>query len=130
LWLHPSVSPDGKFIAGFYADEELGTQRTPTSIAVIPSDGGHPLRVIPITLSVSTKPGLRWTPDGAQLLYVDGRKDGDNLWSQPLSGGPPHQLTQFHSDTLFSFDWSRDGKQLLFNRGVEARDVVLVQDVH
>ncbi|MBZ5627173.1 MAG: hypothetical protein LAQ69_52145, partial [Acidobacteriia bacterium] len=128
LWQHPAISPDGKSIAGFYADQQLGTQRTPTSIAVIHSDGGPPWQVIPISLSVSTKPGIRWTPNGAQLIYVDGRKDGDNLWSQPLNGGRPHQLTQFHSDTLFSFDWSHDGKQLVFNRGVEARDVVLVQD--
>ena len=29
LWLNPVISPDGKWIAGFYADRQLGTQDSP-----------------------------------------------------------------------------------------------------
>jgi Tol biopolymer transport system component len=78
--------------------------------------------------SVSISAGIRWSPDGRQLTYVDRGKDGDNVWSQPLNGGPPHQVTQFHGEALFGFGWSRDGKQLVLSRGIQARDVVLLQD--
>jgi Tol biopolymer transport system component len=128
LWLRPAVSPDGSWIAGFYGDQQLSTQKTPASIAVIRIDGGQPSKVIPIAPSVSISAGIRWTPDGRQLTYVDRRKDGSNIWSQPLNGGAPRQVTQLHGDDLFSFDWSRDGKQLGFIRGVQARDVVLIQN--
>ena len=53
---------------------------------------------------------------------------GPNLWSQPLDGGPPKQVTDFKSDEIFSFAWSRDGKQLALARGVETGDVVLITD--
>jgi Tol biopolymer transport system component/DNA-binding winged helix-turn-helix (wHTH) protein len=128
LWLRPAISPDGKWIAGFYADHQLNTQTEPASIAVIGIDGGQPSTVIPIPPSASISAGIRWTPDGRQLTYVDRGKDGDNVWSQPLNGGAPHQATQFHGDALFGFDWSQDGEQLVFSRGIRARDVVLIQD--
>jgi Tol biopolymer transport system component len=128
LWIRPAISPDGKWIAGFYADQQLSTDKEPTSIAVIGIDGGPPRKVIPVSSSVSISAGVRWNPDGLQLTYVDGRNDGDNIWSRPLDGGAPHQVTHFHGDALFSFGWSRDGKQLVFSRGIEARDLVLLQD--
>jgi Tol biopolymer transport system component len=128
LWIRPAISPDGKWIAGFYADQQLSTNKEPTSIAVIAIDGGQPWNVIPIPSSVLISAGVRWNPEGHHLTYVDGRNDGDNIWSRPLDGGAPHQVTHFHGDALFSFDWSRDGKQLVISRGIQARDVVLLQD--
>lgn len=128
LWLRPAISPDGKWIAGFYADQQLGTQTQPARIAVTASDGGQPWKVIAIPPSASVSAGIRWSADGRELTYVDRRKDGDSIWSQPLNGAVPRQVTQFHGDTLFGFDWSRDGKQLAFSRGVQAREVVLIRD--
>src|SRR5215467_14479598 len=128
LWIRPAISPDGKWIAGLYADQQLSTNKEPTSIAVIGIDGGQPWKLIPIQSSVSISAGVRWNPDGHQLTYVDAHNDGDNVWSRPLDGGAPHQVTHFHGDALFSFGWSRDGKQLVFSRGIQARDVVLLQD--
>ncbi len=128
LWLRPAISPDGKWIAGFYADSQLSWQKEPSSIAVISIDGGRPWKVIPIPPSVSTTAGIRWSPDGRQLTYVDRRKEGDNIWSLQLNGGAPHQVTQFHGGTLFRFDRSRDGNQLVFCQGIQARDVLLIQD--
>jgi len=128
-WRRPVISPDGKWIAGFYADRQLSTNEEPTNIALIPIGGGEPRKVIPIPLSVSISAGLRWSPDSLRLTYVDHRTDGDNVWNLPLNGGQARQLTQFHGEALFGFDWSRDGRQLVFNRGIQARDVVLIQQV-
>ncbi len=51
-----------------------------------------------------------------------------NIWSQPLDGGAPKQLTDFKTDRIFAFDWSRDGKQLAVSRGTVTSDVVLIKD--
>ena len=126
LWLQPAISPDGKWIAGFYVDHPSGTQKYPDSIAVISSDGGRLRQVIPIADSVSTSAGIRWSPDGRQLTYVEHREEGANIWSRPWDGGAPHRMTKLRGYTLFSFAWSADGKQLALSRGIQASDVVLI----
>jgi hypothetical protein len=128
FWLRPAISQDGKWIAGFYADRQLNTQTTATSIAVISSNGGIPQKVFHIPLSVVVPGGVRWSRDGQELCYMRSSKDGTNIWAQPLNGGAPHHITHFQGVDLFSFDWSPDGKQLAFSRGFQARDVMLVED--
>jgi serine/threonine protein kinase/Tol biopolymer transport system component len=110
---YAAISPDGKRIAYFSGG--------PTAnIAVIPSEGGPPMKTFDSPRG-SLLPGLRWTPDGQALTYVR----GDNIWSQPFDGGPPTQLTDFKTERIYAFDWSRDGR-LLVSRGVTNRDVVLI----
>jgi len=128
LWQRPVISPDGKWIAGFYADHQLSTQKFPEAIAIIGIDGGQPRKMLPIPLSVSLTSGVRWNPDGSELTYVNRGKDGDDIWGFRISDGTMKQITHFHGVTLISFDWSPDGKQLVFSRGGQNRDVVLVED--
>jgi Tol biopolymer transport system component len=71
---------------------------------------------------------LDWSADGKQVLYVDTRNGVSNIWSQPITGGTPKQLTNFKSDLIFAFDLSRDGKQLAVSRGSVSNDVVLITD--
>jgi eukaryotic-like serine/threonine-protein kinase len=57
------------------------------------------------------------------------RENGvDNLWVQPIDGSAPHQITQFDSEQILSFDWSPDGKNLGVLRGHTDSDVVLFQE--
>jgi hypothetical protein len=51
-----------------------------------------------------------------------------NLWSQPLDGGAPKQLTNFTSDLIFDFDLTADGKQFVCSRGAVTTDVILIKD--
>jgi len=46
-----------------------------------------------------------------------------------LDGGPSKQLTNFKSDLIFSFAWSRDGRQLALARGSVTKDVVLISSL-
>jgi Tol biopolymer transport system component len=71
---------------------------------------------------------LDWSADGRAVLYVDTRGRVSNIWSQPIDGGPPKQLTNFKSELIFVFDFSRDGKQLAVSRGSVSNDVVLITD--
>jgi len=60
------------------------------------------------------------------LLYINERDGVSNIWSQPIDGSPPRQLTAFDSNVIYSFDLSRDGKQLAIARGNENSDVILI----
>jgi len=42
---------------------------------------------------------IRWMRNGRSLLYVKNEGDVSNLWNQPVSGEPPHQITHFNERT-------------------------------
>ncbi len=70
----------------------------------------------------------RWTPDSHALAYIDPRSNY-NISSLPIDGDPPKQLTNFDTDHIFRFAWSRDGKQLAMMRGNVTNDVVFVNNL-
>jgi len=123
----PVISPDGKWIAcyQFHPQEQAGLGYV---VAIIPFKGGTPQKFFKISPAASLEVGLAWSPDGQALQYVETTNGISNLVSQPLSGGPPKQLTHFRTDKILSFAWSRDGKQLAVSRGREISDVVLLSD--
>ncbi|MDQ3648982.1 MAG: protein kinase [Acidobacteriota bacterium] len=117
----PTISPDGKLVAYIYLDENA-----PLRIAVAPLDGGDPLKTFAVPI-ISSIP-LHWMPDGRALAYIDTKNDVSNIFAQPLDGSAPKQLTDFKADRIFSFDYSRDGKQLALSRGTQKSDVFLFSD--
>jgi tricorn protease-like protein len=62
------------------------------------------------------------------LYYISTIGDVGNLWSLPLDGSPPQQLTNFKSHQLGNFILSPDGERVAFWRGTESRDVVLLSN--
>ncbi|MFN2502450.1 MAG: DPP IV N-terminal domain-containing protein [Pyrinomonadaceae bacterium] len=122
---NPTVSPDGSLIACFYREDQ---PNAPVKVAIIPFAGGEPVKVLDIPHTVNGPAGLRWTPDGRALRFVDTTGGVSNIWSLPLDGGPPKQLTAFEDDQIFWFDYSRDGRQLALSRGTQTSDVVLIKD--
>ncbi len=115
-----ALSPDGRFVAGSYSD--LSTQRQ--SIAVVPLDTDGPPKVFPVYLR--SQGVLAFSPDGKALTYAEVRDGVGNVWSQPLGGGAPAQITRFPSDGIFAFAWSPDGTRLALARGTISTDVVLL----
>jgi len=71
---------------------------------------------------------LRFSPDGKGIVYPIREKGIDNLWRQPLDGGPGRRLTNFTSLKIYSYQWSPDGKSLALVRGDSPSDLVLIQD--
>ena len=122
---NPTVSPDGNLIACFYREDQ---PNAPIKVAIIPFAGGDPVKVLDIPHTVNGPAGLRWTPDGRALTYIDTINGVSNIWSLPLDGGPPKQLTNFKTDQIFWFDFSRDGKNLAVSRGKQTSDVILIRD--
>ena len=120
----PAVSPDGKHIACWYRAESNARWQ----IAIIPIDGGDPEKTFDVPSTAETPIPLRWLPGGQAITFADTRDGASNIWSQPLDGSPPRQITDFTSDQIFWFDWSHDGKQLACSRGTVTSDVVLLSD--
>jgi len=119
---HPAVSPDGKRIAYFYSTK--GKYR----IVVIPSDGGQPDRVFDVPNTLDPLTYIRWFPDGQSLTYSAAHNDVSNVWMQPLGDGELKQLTDLKVEGRLLFDWSPDGKQLVFTRRLWTADLVLLRN--
>jgi len=123
------ISPDGKLMVCWYRDDQQSSQ---IKMGIFPIEGGDPVKLFPVQRSarppVPAPNYLRWTADGSAILYLDTRDGISNIWSQPLTGDAPTQVTDFKSDRIFSFDWSRDGKQLALARGRYSSDIVVITD--
>ena len=62
------------------------------------------------------------------MVYINTLGGVSNLWSQPLAGGTPRQITNFKSDRILTFAYSPDGRQLAFARGSHTSDAVLISE--
>jgi DNA-binding winged helix-turn-helix (wHTH) protein/Tol biopolymer transport system component len=112
-----SVSPDGKYIAGGYRTDK-------SRLAVLPIDGGSPIKQFDFPKTATMYGGSRWTPDGKSVVYHD---SAYGYWQQPIEGGESRRIENLPKEKLYNFAWSNDGKQFAFVRGTEIRDVVLLR---
>jgi len=138
-----AISPDGKLLA---CVQHVGAGTLLWNIRIVPFAGGPPLETFNVTSD--SRPTSRWTPDGRAIIYnatpggvlsgvtnflippLDGAGiyGVTNLWIQSLDRSSPKQLTNFAAEGFISFDWSRDGKQLVYGRGSTTSDAVLISD--
>ena len=121
---YPSISPDGKLISYFYVDAQANDQ---AKLSIIPFEGGEPVKAIDLPRT-AVGPWFVWMPDGRTIGYVDSGGGVQNVWTQPIDGSAPKQLTNFKSDFIASFAFSRDGKQLAVNRVTSTSEIVLIKD--
>ena len=120
----PIVSPDGSM---FLCEAREAVNDPEPEFVLVPAAGGEAIRTLSFP-SMSRSRNIRWSPDGKALIFIESKNRVDNLWMQPIDGGPARQLTNFESDRIFRFDVSRDGGAYSFARGSEDSDVVLVSD--
>ena len=106
LQIQPDISPDGKLVA--YASGNFKKMR----ILIRPVGGG---RTIPVSDDSSTlEHSPKWSPDGAQLLYL---VRGGVSVAPALGGSSRAVVPPSPTSEVTSAAWSRDGAQLVFVRG-------------
>lgn len=115
----PRFSPDGKMIACTM------TLEGKLQLALINSADGQIVRSFDVPQTANFNNGLRWTPSGDAVTYRDWN---NGIWRQPITGGDAARLPGLPEEKLYSYGWSRDGKQFAYTRGTEIRDLVLIQN--
>jgi Tol biopolymer transport system component len=110
---HPRWSPDGKRI---YIRWGLG------ELASVPTGGGKtspiPMRSDPRLVEATPGGGNAISPDGKKIVfsgYQEGM-EGVHIWTIPVEGGEPTQLTTPPTDNRFPC-WSPDGSSIAFISG-------------
>jgi Tol biopolymer transport system component/DNA-binding winged helix-turn-helix (wHTH) protein len=116
--IRPFVTPDGKRVAYYYMDAQAWR------IGVSSLDDGRLVTSFALQPTVAERI-VRWTPDGQAVAYIDSPGGVDNIWTQPLDGSTPVQLTGFKAGKISGFDWSRDGL-LAILRISKSSDVILI----
>jgi Tol biopolymer transport system component len=111
-----SISPDGKLIALASGMEDAGAK-----LAVISIDTGAPLPFPAVTGRM-----FRWTPDGKGISYLKHDGKQENIFIQPLAGGPSTPLTAFPEGSIANYEWSPDGQRIVLTHFLQTCDVVLL----
>ena len=121
-----ALSADGKVLAYVLEIVNAETQRGQEKLALLEVGSSAP-RQLEVDQRV-TESGLQFTPDGKGVAYPVRENGVDNLWIEPLDGSAGHQITNFTSEHITSFNWSPDGKNLGVLRSHSESDVVLLQE--
>jgi Tol biopolymer transport system component/predicted Ser/Thr protein kinase len=118
------ISPDSRMLIAHQWGKKPAS---PSVFSVVSAESGTILQTF------ESPPGIQmfgWSGDGRAIDYALTRGGAGNLWEQPLSGGPPKQITHFKSELIRDFEWSQDGKQLAVARGHLNSNVVLISNFH
>ena len=104
---NPTFSPDGKKLAFFYVDNVTGNRQ----IDIISLDTLQPLRTIKDLILHSGFGGLRWSPDGAYLIYtvvtalLFEQPGFHRSIAIPVNGGPHERILDIGNRGVEMFDW-------------------------
>jgi Tol biopolymer transport system component len=115
---NPAVSPDGKFVACYFGENENEMER---QVAILPVSGGPPVKTFNIPFGI-----LQWTRDGTALTYID-VNDGRDVWIRPLDGSEPKRLISFSSRKVSFFDLAPNNKRIAMVCGTRRGDAILLR---
>ena len=118
----PFTSPDGRSVVCTYqpaAGDRL-------KMAIFPIEGGPP------TKTFDLPPGFEfntvWSPDGRGICYLNHHSSTANVWMLPLDGGAARPLSDFKTNGVLAYDWSRT-RGLVCARSTETTNVVLIKNL-
>ena len=63
-----------------------------------------------------------WSPDGQWIAYGSGRNGHSNLFRKRSDGSGAEELLLTDQQVALPIDWSRDGKYLLYSRGLSGNN--------
>jgi Tol biopolymer transport system component/predicted Ser/Thr protein kinase len=114
------LSPGGTMLAVRFVDPE--TSRYESKILSLDGELIRSIEGIP------SPPG--WGTDDETLIFIKPMESVGNLWTWPLDGSEPTQLTTFDDPEIgiCDYEWSRDHKQLAVVRCRSDRNAVTITD--
>lgn len=121
----PVFSPNGEMVACILPTEKVTEN---ARLAIIPAAGGAPLKEFAVVPFGWYYRAPRWTPDGSAVTFRKIEKSSTNLWKQGLDGRPPVQITDFKSEYISNYAFSRDGQRLIAARGRFGGGVALIKN--
>ncbi len=105
-WISLDLSPDG----GTIVFELLG------DLYALPIDGGTATR---ITSGQGYDMQPRYSPDGAEIVFVSDRDGSENVWVANADGTDARQLTDTERDNYTSPVWTPDGEYVMATKGTQ-----------
>jgi DNA-binding winged helix-turn-helix (wHTH) protein/Tol biopolymer transport system component len=124
LSLKPAISPDGSQTAYYFMDSETdGAWR----IGLISTATGVLIRKLSFPMTVNER-RMRWHPSGKFLTFIFSVGENLNLMLLPTNGGEPKIIGGLGKGEINSFDWSPDGKQIIFSTSDNSNDAVLLSE--
>lgn len=121
----PRYSHDGTRFACFTSNP---TTLDWTRIAIVPAEGGQPIRVLEAPRFVNIGRGAVWTPDDKGITTVIASGELQNLWLQPVDGGEGKQMTNFQLPGVARREYSRDGKRIAIVRAEGFGNAIMITD--
>ena len=123
------ISADSRQLAMVVTESESQAQKS----------GRQKIVLVPLGTVASSSPGLLdpdprisgppiFVANGKALLYSITENGVDNMWFQPIQGGPGHQITNFSSQQLGHYELLPDGKNLFLTREQRHSDVVILRE--
>lgn len=102
---NPRVSPDGRLIAYTGNDQNDNTYNV-SHLYLMNADGSNKRA---LTGGFDRAPSeIIWSDDGGGVFFVTEDRGSQNLWFEPVNGGPPKQITD-GKQLLSIYSMSRDG---------------------
>jgi Tol biopolymer transport system component/DNA-binding winged helix-turn-helix (wHTH) protein len=121
--VRPEYSPDGKWLACMALTPESGGRK----IVILPANGGAPAKTID-QISLQRWSYLHWLSDSSALTVAGTQNGVSNIYKISLESGLAQPITNFKSDWIFRYAWSKDGKHLAVERGLPISDVIMISD--
>jgi eukaryotic-like serine/threonine-protein kinase len=128
IFFRTGVSNDGKRLA--YSVWNPEKKQTDRVIYDIESGKSENFELPPTALGEQgqNEVSMRWTPDDKNLTFINQEKGVSNLWLYGVGSGKLTKLTNFNDGSIFTYDWSFDGRRLAVTRFSTTSDVVLISD--
>ncbi|MFN0122657.1 MAG: S9 family peptidase [Blastocatellia bacterium] len=106
----PQISPDGKRIVYVRGFSDIMTDLRKSNLWIINTDGTEHR---PLTTGNYNDTAPRWSPDGAQILYVSNRDGAPQIYRRWMDSGQTAKLTSL-TQAPAGATWSPDGKWISF----------------